>query len=68
MGKINKGKNVRSDGISLNNADEVLKQLNSDFVEEKSFLTLVQGNAFSGTDITEENLDANSDFIIKCWH
>ena len=66
--KKNNFENLRKDDIHLDNADDVLKQLQSESVEDESFYTLVQGNAFSGTDITEDNLDANSDFIIKCWH
>lgn len=56
------------DGIKLNNAEEFLLQLRKDKLEDGLFTTIVQGNKFSGVNVSAKNLDANTDLIINCWH
>jgi len=60
--------NKSTNGMSLNNAKEVLNKFKSakdDY--EENFLTLVQGNTNSGVDVTESNIRNNSQFIVDLW-
>jgi len=57
--------------IKLSNARDVLEQLDRRRLtpkREEIFYTLVQGNTFSDVDVTEENINENSDFITDCWY
>lgn len=54
--------------IFLNNADEILKKLNSQKSDyEENFFTMVQGNSFCGVDISESSIHDNSHFIVGLW-
>ena len=54
--------------IKLNNAQDVLNFFSADnTVAQEGFLTMVQGNAYSDVEITENNIKNNSNFIVSIW-
>lgn len=57
-----------SEVLAFNNARAVLDDLQSEREDcQEQFLTMVQGNAFSGVTITDSNIGNNSRFIVDLW-
>lgn len=65
---VKNGNYIIKRDIELNNAKTVLEnaKANKNNFDGK-FLTIVQGNSFSGVNITDSNIKNNSRFIIDLW-